>query len=149
MPKRNAAMYAVDFVAMANPALRWGRIALGGFLAELILIVVVVLMRAAGSGETSITAAAVIGSFLVFVPVTRWLTRGLSRPVLHGALMGAAAAAIYVALGAVAALFIPDAPPTPFVYYVAHALKVAGGATGGWLGSRFVAEAASTPARTA
>src|SRR5262245_1553866 len=96
-------MDAVDFDAMANPALRWGRIALGGFLAELILIVVVRLMRAAGSGGTSITAAAVIGSFLVFVPVTRWLTRGHSRPVLHGVLMGAAAAALYVVLGAVAA----------------------------------------------
>jgi hypothetical protein len=66
---------------MTKSALRWGRIALGGFLAELILIVVVIPMRAAGSGETFITAVAVAGSFLVFVPVARWLARGLSRPV--------------------------------------------------------------------
>ena len=134
---------------MTKSALRWGRIALGGFLAELILIVVVIPMRAAASGETFITALAVAGSFLVFVPVARWLARGLSRPVLHGALMGAAATAIYIALGAVASLFIPNAPPTPFIYYVAHALKIAGGATGGWLASRHVTAAAATPVRTA
>jgi hypothetical protein len=133
---------------MARSARRWGRIALGGFLAELILIVVVILMRAAGSGETSTTAVAVIESFLVFVPVTRRLAKGLSRPVLHDALIGAAAAPIDVALGAVGQR-VRSRRATHSVHLLRGAREMAAGATGGWLASRFVAEAASTPMRTA
>jgi hypothetical protein len=121
---------------MATSTLRWGRIVLGGFLAELILIVAVIPMRLAESSETAITAVAVAGSYVVFVPVAWWLGRSLARPVLHGVLMGAAAAAIYILLAAVGRWFVPDAPPMPFIYYVAHALKLAGGATGGWLAGR-------------
>ena len=121
---------------MATSTLRWGRIVLGGFLAELILIVAVIPMRLAESRETAITAVAVAGSYVVFVPVAWWLGRSLARPVLHGVLMGAAAAAMYILLAAAGRWFVPDAPPMPFIYYVAHALKLAGGATGGWLAGR-------------
>lgn len=121
---------------MATSSVRWGRVVLGGFVAEAILVVVVIPMRLAGSSENAITMVAVAGSFLVFVPVAWWLTRSLARPILHGALMGAAAAAIYLLLTVVGRLFVPDAPPAPLIYYVAHALKIAGGATGGWLARR-------------
>ena len=124
---------------MAGSSLRWGRIALGGFLAELLLVVAVIPVRAAGGGEAVITWLAVAGSFLAFVPIAWWLGRRLSRPVLHGVLMGAFATAIYLAISAIGALFVPDAPPAPLIYYVAHALKLAGGATGGWLASRSAA----------
>lgn len=120
---------------MTNTALRWGRIVLGGFLAELILFVPVIAANFAGGGERTITVVAVAGSYVVFVPVTWWLSRRLDRPVLHGALMGAAAAAIYVIVGVVAGYFQPTAA-MPFIYYVAHVLKIAGGATGGWLARR-------------
>lgn len=131
---------------MATASLRWGRIALGGLLAEVLLIAAVVPMRLAGSGETPITVLAVAGSFLVFVPVAWWLGRSLARPILHGVLMGAAAAAIYMAVGALSQLFVADAPAVPPIYYLGHALKLAGGATGGWLAQRSAA-AAGTPAR--
>ena len=117
-------------------SLRWGRIVLGGFLAELILILVVIPIRLAGGGDTAITVVAVAGSFIVFVPVAWSLCRSVARPILHGALMGAAAAAIYLLLTLVGKIFVPDAPPAPFIYYVAHVLKVAGGAAGGWLVTR-------------
>ena len=130
---------------MTASALRWGRIVLGGFLAELILIVAIIPLQMAGGRESAITAAAVAGSYFVFVPVAWWLGRPLARPVLHGVLMGAAAAAIYTLLGVIGRFFVPDAPPTPAIYYVAHALKLAGGATGGWLAARQAA--AAGPAR--
>ncbi len=121
---------------MATSTLRWGRIVLGGFLAELILIVAVIPMRLAGSGETSITILAVAGSYFVFLPVAWLLARQIARPILHGALMGAVAAIIYLALSAVTRLLDPNTPPAPLIYYVAHLLKLAGGATGGWLAQR-------------
>ena len=117
-------------------SLRWGRIVLGGILAECLLIVAVIPMRAGGSSEAAITGVAVAGSFLAFVPVAWRLGRPLSRPILHGVLMGAVAAAFYTLLSLIARVFVPDAPPTPFIYYVAHALKLAGGAAGGWLAQR-------------
>ena len=129
---------------MATSSLRWGRIVLGGFLAELILVVVTMPIQLAGGGDTPLTAAAVTGSFVVFVPVAWWLGRSLPRPIAHGVLMGAFAAAIYTALALAGRWFVPSAPPTPFIYYVAHVLKLAGGATGGWLAQR---SAAPTPAR--
>ena len=120
----------------AASSLRWGRIVLGGFLAELVLFVPVIVANIAGGGERAITIVAVAGSYVVFVPVAWWMSRRLARPVLHGALMGAAAAAIYIVLAVVGRRFNPTAPPMPFIYYVAHVLKIAGGATGGWLAQR-------------
>ena len=121
---------------MATNSLRWGRIVMGGFLAECILIVVVIPMRMAESSEAAVTNVAVAGSFLAFVPVAWWLGRALARPVLHGVLMGATAAALYILLSLAGRFFVPDAPPAPFIYYVAHVLKLAGGAVGGWPAQR-------------
>jgi hypothetical protein len=130
---------------MTNTSIRWGRVSLGGVLAELILIVAVIPIYAMGGNETAITAVGVGGSFLVFLPVAWWLARPLPRPILHGMMMGAAAAAIYMTMSVVGRLFVPDTPPVPLIYYVGHALKLAGGAVGGWLAGR----AARTPATTA
>jgi hypothetical protein len=135
-----------ETTSMTAFSLRWGRIVLGGFLAELILIVLVIPVRLAGGSDQAITIIAVAGSYVVFVPVAWWMGRSLARPVLHGALMGAAAAAIYMLLAVAGRYFQPTAPPTPFIYYVAHVLKIAGGATGGWLAQRS-ASAVPTQAR--
>ena len=133
---------------MATSSLRWGRIVLGGFLAEMILMVVVIPMRLLGSGDGPITAVAVAGSYVVFVPVAMLLTRSLTRPVLHGVLMAAAAVAIYLVLQTLQQNFDPNAPGVPLVYYLAHMLKLAGGATGGWLAQRRSRTAApAAPAR--
>jgi len=133
---------------MTRTSLRWGRIVLGGFLAELLLIVAVIPVRAAGGGEDAVTMLAVFGSFLAFVPVAWWLGRRLGRPVLHGVLMGAFAAAVYTALFFAGQLFDPTVPAMPLLYYVAHVMKLAGGALGGWLAQRS-AVTAGAPARVA
>ena len=106
----------------------------------------VIPVNLAGGGQQAITIVAVAGSYVVFVPVAWWLGRSLARPVLHGALMGAAAAAIYIVLAVVGRRLNPTAPPMPFIYYVAHVLKIAGGATGGWFAGRSLARTASTSA---
>ncbi len=80
---------------MGATSIRWGRVVLGGFLAELVLVVLVIPIRALGGPESAVTVVAVAGSFFVFVPVAWWLFR-----------------------------------------YVAHVLKVAGGAAGGWFALR-------------
>jgi hypothetical protein len=118
---------------VATTSIRWGRVVLGGFLAELILFVAVIPIYAFGSPQSAVTVVAVAGSFLVFLPVAWWLCRPLPQPILHGTLMGAAAAAIYLLIQGGTALFVADAPAVPLIYYVAHVLKLAGGATGGWL----------------
>lgn len=134
---------------MTRTSLRWGRIALGGFLAEVLLIIAVVPVQAAGGGEGAITALAVAGSFIAFVPVSWWLGRQLPRPVLHGVLMGAFAAAIYTALYVVGQTFDPTVPPMPLLYYLAHVMKLAGGALGGWLAQRSATLATGSAARVA
>jgi Kef-type K+ transport system membrane component KefB len=121
---------------MQRSSLRWGRIVLGGVLGELVLIVPVIPLRAANASESAVTALAVVGSFVAFVPVAWWLGRRLGRPVLHGALMGAFAAAVYTVLFVVGRTFDPTVPAMPLLYYVAHGMKLAGGALGGWLAQR-------------
>jgi hypothetical protein len=121
---------------MASSSLRWGRIVLGGFLAELLLIIAVIPVYAAEAGQTVLNIVAVAGSFVAFVPVAWWLGRTIPRPVLHGVLMGAFAAAVYTLLFLVGTQFDPTTPAMPAIYYVGHLLKLAGGATGGWLATR-------------
>ena len=126
-------------------SLRWGRIVLGGFLPELALIVAVIPMRMAGSSDNAVNVVAMAGSFLLFVPVAWWLGRALPRPILHGVLMGVVATAIYLVLQVLATMFAPEPPVIPWFYYVGHALKLAGGAVGGWLAGRSAAGAAVAP----
>jgi hypothetical protein len=130
-------------------SLHWGRIALGGLLAEVLLIVAVIPLQAAGGGEGAVTTLAVAGSFVAFIPVAWWLGRRLTRPVLHGVLMGAFAAAVYTTLYSAGRFFDPTVPAMPLLYYVAHVMKLAGGALGGWLAQRSAAVAAHPPARVA
>ena len=121
---------------MANASLRWGRIVLGGFLAELLLIIAVIPVYATEAGQTVLNVVAVAGSFVAFVPVAWWLGRAIPRPVLHGVLMGAFAAAVYTLMFFGGRWFDPSAPPMPAIYYLGHLLKLVGGATGGWLATR-------------
>ena len=79
-------------------SIRWGRVVLGGVLAEVLLFATVIPIYGLGAGDTAINVVAVAGSFLVLIPIAWWLGRPLARPVLHGVLMGAAAAAIYIAM---------------------------------------------------
>jgi hypothetical protein len=115
---------------------RWGRILLGGFLIELVLMLLVIPLYALGSGEDAVTALAVGGSFLVAVAIAAWLCRPLAKPVVQGLLMGAVGAAIYLVLQIASQAFAPTPTAVPLIYYFAHVLKVAGGAAGGWWAAR-------------
>jgi hypothetical protein len=132
---------------MARSPLRWGRIVLGGVLGELLLIVAVIPLYAAGGTDTAITLVGVAGSYVAFVAIAWWLARPLSRPIVHGVLMGATAAVIYMAVSVGSSLFVADAPSVPPIYYLGHVLKLAGGATGGWLARRSATAPAAIAAR--
>jgi putative membrane protein (TIGR04086 family) len=110
--------------------MRWGRAIAGGFLAEAMLIVVVVPGAVAGS-EAIVTWSAVIAAPVVTFLAALWVSRRLeSQFVLHGTITGLAAMLIYlipILAGGIA---------QPIVYWVAHGLKVAGGAAGGMFAAR-------------
>jgi hypothetical protein len=110
---------------MGNTTIHWGRILLGGLLAEVALILAIVpLGLRVGGNFMSYTAPP--GSFITCFLAALWVCGGVeSRFILQGTLVGVVAALIYVALS--------RAQPEPVAYIVAHALKLAGGACGGFV----------------
>lgn len=103
--------------------IHWLRILLGGFLAEVAVFVVVIsIFRIAG--QRALLYAAPVASLVMCFLFAGWVARGVeSSFILHGALVGVVATLFYVA--------ITLAQPEPFAYYLAHALKIPGGAAGG------------------
>ena len=87
--------------------IHWGRVWIGGFLAEVAIFAVfipAVLLFGEGPARYTVPAAALVMTFLFAV----WVGRGLeSGFVLHGILVGAV------------------------IYLAAHGLKILGGAAGG------------------
>jgi len=113
---------------MSSTRIQWGRILIGGVLAEgaLILAIVPLGLRL---GENFLHYAAPAGSFVMCFLAALWMGRRVeSRFILHGTLLGVVAALIYVAL--------TRAQPEPLAYIVAHALKLLGGACGGFVAQR-------------
>jgi len=90
---------------------------------ELVLFAIAIPLFLSGAGRVLIYVvppAALIATFAVTV----WLGRRItSKFVLHGVLIGVVGTLIYVGL--------TRAQPEPWQYWLAHALKVAGGAAGG------------------
>ena len=113
---------------MSSTRIHWGRILLGGLLAEVALILAIVPLGLR-LGENFLHDTAPPGSFLTCFLAALWACRRIeSHFILHGTLVGVVAALIYVAL--------THAQPEPFAYLVAHALKLIGGACGGLLAQR-------------
>jgi putative membrane protein (TIGR04086 family) len=113
---------------MSNTTIHWGRILLGGLLAEVALILAIVPLGLR-LGENFLHYAAAPGSFITCFLAALWVCRRIeSQFILHGTLVGVVAALIYVAL--------TRAQPEPLAYIVAHALKLAGGACGGLMAQR-------------
>ena len=113
---------------MNRTTIHWGRILLGGVLAEgaLILAIVPLGLRL---GENFLHYTAPPGSFITCFLGALWVCRRIeSRFILQGTLVGVVAALIYVAL--------TRAQPEPAAYIVAHALKLVGGACGGYVAER-------------
>jgi len=112
----------------ASARIHWIRALIGGFLAEAAVFVVVipVVMTA---GQHPLLYVAPVASLVMCFLFAIWVGRGLeSRFVLHGILVGAVATLIYVAL--------TRAQPEPPAYLLAHALKLLGGAAGGFVAGR-------------
>ena len=108
--------------------IRWLRVLLGGFLAE-VLVIALVIPLSLLFGKNVLPYAAPLASLLACFVFAIWVGRGLnSRFVLHGVLVGVVATLIYVAL--------TRGGPEPPAYLVAHALKILGGAAGGLVAAR-------------
>jgi putative membrane protein (TIGR04086 family) len=105
--------------------IRWGWILLGGFLAELAIFVIVILLSLL-AGQESLRYSAPPASLVATFAFGLWIARKApQRPVLHGALVGVVAMLIYLGM--------TFGQPEPIAYLIAHVLKVIGGAAGGFV----------------
>jgi hypothetical protein len=113
---------------MKPTQLRWGRILIGGFLAELLVFAIVFPVLYL-FGQQAFLASILIASAVMPFIFAIWVGRRIeSRFVLHGALVGLVTALIYMGLA--------WGQPQPLLYKIAHGLKVVGGAAGGVVASR-------------
>lgn len=125
------------------PKLRWLRALLAAFVAEVALIVVAIPIYAMSAEPTPILNLVIPpASGLVFIFAGYWSALPIPRQgIVQGALTGAWAVALYIGLGLVASLFVKGTSVTDGftpAYLTAHALKIVGGAIGGWLARRRV-----------
>lgn len=105
--------------------IHWGRILLAALLVELVLLAIALPLNMRGARQIAlytIPPASLIATYAFTV----WLCKGIaSKLVLHGALIGVAGTLMYVAL--------TRGRPEPWQYVLANALKIVGGAAGGWV----------------
>ncbi|MGZ3264252.1 MAG: hypothetical protein ACXWI4_00940 [Croceibacterium sp.] len=125
----------------AAPKLRWLRALAAAFVAELALTCLAIPIYLTMAAPTPILNMVVPpASGLVFLVAGYWAALPIARRgTLQGALTGAWAVALYLGLGLVASLFVKSTSVTAGftpAYLAAHALKIIGGAVGGWLVSR-------------
>jgi hypothetical protein len=122
--------------------LRWWRIFLAGVLAE--ILYALFLQFVVGDMMQAFAPVGMAGALVCMLLGGLWVARSApSRPVLHGALVGGVAIAFYFVLVGLALQFAPEAaaPPNDATPGLAsapallnHALKLVGGALGGFLG---------------
>ena len=106
-----------------NVAIHWSRILIGGLLAEALIFAGDALVLLVW-GQDATRYSAGIWSFVMTLAAALWTSRSLrTRFVLHGALVGCAAVILFTA--------ITLAAPLPLEFWIAHALKLLGGAAGG------------------
>ena len=120
--------------------MNWMRALLGGLLAEVLVIVlispVVLVVGLDKLGDpanvpASIGYSIVIASFIAPLLLTQWVVKRLtSQFIFHGFLVGLTAFVIYM---------IPmtlSGESQPPIYWAAHAAKILGGLTGGFVAAR-------------
>jgi len=121
--------------------MNWMRAIGGGVLAEVLLIVVLMpvvfiffdvdTLQNPDNLPFAIAFIIVAGSFVMPALVTQWVAkRAPSRLVLHGLLVGFSAFVVY------ATPMILTGQHQPPLYWVAHAMKILGGLTGGFVAAR-------------
>jgi hypothetical protein len=104
-------------------SIQWGRVVLAAFLMEVVLVGVAVPLFLSGAGRTLVYVIPPLALIATYA-VTVWLGRGIKTNfVLHGVLIGIVGTLMYIAL--------TRAQPEPWQYWLAHALKVVGGAAAG------------------
>jgi hypothetical protein len=111
--------------------IHWVRVVLGALLLEIVLFTVLVPISFVST--TVFLAAVPIGCFVFGYLVTRWLLRALSSGLLlHGALVGIAATAMYFGLvfmqpdGLSGVIAVYGAP----LFWFSQAMRIAGCVTG-------------------
>jgi len=109
-------------------SIQWGRVLLAAFLMELVLFAIAVPLYLSGAGRVNFYVVPPVALIATFA-VTMWLGRSIKANfVLHGVLIGIVGTLMYVGL--------TRAQPEPWQYWVAHALKVIGGAAAGMVLAR-------------
>jgi hypothetical protein len=128
----------------AMDRIRWGRVLLGGFLAEVSVLAVFFLLLGlatlAGVPEWAAPMTpldyidALVASFVSIYLFTLWVARPLeSGFVAHGLLVALVATSLFLLLWTATAAPIWQ---QPLLYWAAHGLKFAGGIAGGWAAAR-------------
>ena len=113
---------------MNSTHLRWGRVLVGGFLAELIVFAIVFPLRSLFGQQAFLVSIPIASAVMPFIFAV-WVGRRIeSRFLLHGALVGLVAALIYMG--------VSWGQPQPLLYQISHVLKVVGGIAGGFVASR-------------
>ena len=123
--------------------IRWGLVVAAALLTELSVIAIffILLLGATLAGVPEIAsplspldyADALVSSFAMVLVFTLWLGRRIESDfVLHGVLVGVVATLLFVALS----FGMSGSLAEPALYWVAHGLKILGGATGGLLAAR-------------
>lgn len=103
--------------------IHWVRILIGGFLAELLVFVIVIPVLLL-FGQHPLLYVAPPASLVACFLFAFWVGRKVdSHYLLHGILVGVVATLIYIALD--------HARPEPWAYIFAHVLKILGGGAGG------------------
>jgi putative membrane protein (TIGR04086 family) len=120
--------------------MNWKRAIVGGIMAELALIVVLLPFAVVVGFDRLadptnippiILAVVIAGSFVTTLLLTQWVARRVSsRFVLHGAVVGLAAFAVYMIP------VVAGGGEQPPLYWLAHAMKVLGGMSGGVIAAR-------------
>jgi len=117
--------------------IHWVRVLIGGIVAEL-AVFVIVFPTLNFFGQNAFLASILIASAVMPFVLAYWVGGHVeSRFVLHGALVGVVSALFYVAL--------TRGQREPLLYIVAHGLKIAGGAAGGYVASRMRPKPAPQP----
>ncbi|HUQ97908.1 MAG TPA: hypothetical protein VM166_00555 [Gemmatimonadaceae bacterium] len=113
---------------MKSTHLRWGRVLLAGFMAELLVFAIVFPTRYL-FGQQAFLASILIASVVMPFIFAMWVGARLeSRFMLHGGLVGLVAALFYSALS--------WDQPQPLLYQISHGFKLVGGIAGGVVASR-------------
>jgi hypothetical protein len=127
----------------ATPRIRWGRILVAGFLAEVSVFAIFffLLFAATLAGVPELArpmspldyADALVSSFVMVFLFTLWVGKHIdSGFVVHGLLIGVVGILLFCLM-----LFATTGSVTqPFLYLVAHGLKIIGGIAGGLVAER-------------